>query len=261
MTLALLAVSGSGTAATTVSVDVAETSVTFNSDAAVDKVEHFVMSDPARLVVDLYGASRVRPKTAIPLAGPFRRLRSGAHHDKIRFVFEAAGAELPAFSIDKAARRVSVSWQDPTKRPAAGSQPIPRDVPAHLVLLEIIDANDAAVAERVRSDALAPIADKWRYQVRIAVRPFSRLAEMRHFLLPRPDRLVLELSGVVLDDRAQSFDLRDGFRRVKVYATPRALRLEFEIGDGPLPRFSIFEVPSLEYIVVAWGVRDTGSEQ
>ena len=146
-------------------------------------------------------------------------------------------------------------------RAAARPQSARRDGPARLALIDIIDSNDAAVAARVRSDALAPIADKWRYQVRISVRPFSRLIEMKHFVLPRPDRLVLELIGVVLDDRSRSFGLRDGFRRLVVDATPRAVRLEFEMGDGPLPRFDIFEVPTLEYIVVAWGIPGNGSAE
>ena len=84
---------------------------------------------------------------------------------------------------------------------------------------------------------------------------------MKRFVLPRPDRLVLELVGVVLGDRGQSFDLRDGFRRLVIDATPRAVRLEFEMGDGPLPGFDVFEIPTLEYIVVAWGIPGSGSTE
>lgn len=250
---ALLVFSVTGNAATLASPEVTQTSATFNSDAAFERVEHFVLPDPARLVVDLYGVSQIRPQPTIALAGGFRRLRSGAHPNKIRFVFEAVGTELPAFAIDKAARRVSVTWQKPPVQAGSGSQSARRDDRARVTLIEIVDLEDGASSAHLRSGALAPIAEMWRHQVRISVQPLSGMNEMKHFLLPRPNRLVLELIGVVPDEQGRSFNLRDGFRRLDVDTTQQSVRLTFEMGNGRLLGFDIIEAPTEGVIVVAWG--------
>lgn len=253
MVLAVLAASVTGESATLSLLEVADTSVTLKADTAIERVEHFVINDPLRLVVDLYGVTPDGPRPAIELAGGFRRLRSGVHPDKMRFVFEAAGTELPSFNIDKAARHVTISWQESQALAGARQQPAPREDRARVTLIEIVDAEDGASSALAGNGTLAPIANMWRHQVRISVQPFGGLNKLKHFLLRRPDRLVLELVGVVPGDNGRSFKLRDGFSRLDVDTTQQSARLVFEMGDGPLPGFDIIEAPNEERIVVAWG--------
>ena len=257
--LAGLAVSVTAESATLTSVEVAENSVTFNSDAAIERVEHFVMTDPLRLVVDLYGVALNRPQPAVALTGGFRQLRSGAHPDKTRLVFDAAGTELPPFSVDRASRHVKINWQGLPVQAGARPQPAAGDDRARVTLIDIIDVQDGASSQMAGSGPLAPIAKIWRYQVRIAVRPFSKLNEVKHYLLRRPDRLVLELVGALPGDHGRSFQLHNGFSRLDIDSTRQSVRLFFEMGDGPLPGFDIIEAASEERIVVAWGALGDGS--
>jgi hypothetical protein len=227
--------------------------VTFHSDAAIEGIEHFVMTDPPRLVVDLYGVKGGSPRPATALTGGFRQLRSGAHVDKTRFVFDAAGTVLPSFDIDQAERRVTINWRDPSTQTGAKPRPASSDGLARVALIEIVDARDEASSALIHTDTLAPIAKVWRHQVRIQVRPFSGLKALKHALLRGPDRLVIELVGVEPVPQRRSFRLHNGFSRLVVDGTQQSLLLSFEMGDGDLSGFDIIEAPSAERVIVAWG--------
>lgn len=68
--------------------------VTIAADGRVDGFTHFVLEDPARLVVDLPGlTSRMADPRVEVGAGGVSRVRVGQHADKVRVVMDADGAE------------------------------------------------------------------------------------------------------------------------------------------------------------------------
>lgn len=82
----------------------------FQLDAPLDKVLSFELSAPPRLVVDFYGAKPRFKEQAYDVADGFRQIRVGTYEDKTRFVFDAAGANLPEHTVDRQGAQVVVGW-------------------------------------------------------------------------------------------------------------------------------------------------------
>lgn len=91
-------------------VDIDAEKVVFLADGAIGKVKHFALPDPYRLVVDLYDVDAGFSEKAFDMFGAFSRIRVGYYPQKLRFVFDAAGNELPEYSIEKEGNTLVVSW-------------------------------------------------------------------------------------------------------------------------------------------------------
>lgn len=97
------------------------------------KVKRFVLRDPDRLVIDLYGVRVGRHARRFALDGGFRRLRVGDAPDKTRLVFDVDGARWPDFEVDEDRQDGSVVVGWPAAAGALPLVPIPdtaKEVPA-----------------------------------------------------------------------------------------------------------------------------------
>lgn len=96
----------------------------FQLDAPLDKVLSFELSAPPRLVVDFYGAKPRFKEQTYNVADGFRQVRVGTYEGKTRFVFDAAGAELPAHRVDNQGSQVVVGWSGGANVAAATPAPV-----------------------------------------------------------------------------------------------------------------------------------------
>lgn len=82
----------------------------FATNGAVMRMEHFVLANPSRLVVDLYGVTPAFKTRAFSAAEGMKQLRIGTYSDKMRGVFDAAGSKLPVYNVEKQPDGVLVTW-------------------------------------------------------------------------------------------------------------------------------------------------------
>jgi type IV pilus assembly protein PilQ len=82
----------------------------FVTNGPVERVENFVLANPPRLVVDLYGVTPTFKSRVFNATGGMKQLRIGAYADKVRGVFDADGQALPPFTVEKQADGVAVAW-------------------------------------------------------------------------------------------------------------------------------------------------------
>lgn len=82
----------------------------FQLDAPLEKVLSFELTAPPRLVVDFYGAKPRFNEQSYDVTDGFRQLRVGTYEGKTRFVFDAAGGQLPEHTVDREGSQVVVGW-------------------------------------------------------------------------------------------------------------------------------------------------------
>lgn len=106
------------------SVDVMDGQVLLMADGIIGKYRHFSLGAPPRLVVDLYDIKLGSIEKSYPLKGAFQGVRTGVYPNKTRFVFDAAGKQLPEYTVSSTEQAVQVVWDEsPTVgEPAPASQ-------------------------------------------------------------------------------------------------------------------------------------------
>jgi type IV pilus assembly protein PilQ len=233
MMFLLLAVSTLAQAATLDSVKVDGTRVTLNTNGAIGRVEHFVLKAPKRLVVDLYGVWLQRDQPPTGLTGGFSQLRAGSYADKVRIVFDVSGRDFPEFEVAQEARRVVVSWRGQ----GAAAPALASGVGARITDIEVLPGGGVT----------------GRNEVRVSLRPFAGLQQVKHFVLKAPDRLVVDLMGVQPGRQPESYSLGDGFSVLRIGHTRHWTRFVFDQAGQRMPDFEVIEQPSEGRVVVAWG--------
>jgi type IV pilus assembly protein PilQ len=101
-------------------VSAGEARVLLRTDGDVERIEVTELRDPARLVLDLHGISRV-PRRPVRAQGPFTQVRFGEGEGKARVVLDAAGT-LPAYEVRRVKGGVEVV---PVKAQIAKATPAP----------------------------------------------------------------------------------------------------------------------------------------
>jgi type IV pilus assembly protein PilQ len=84
-----------------------QTEVMIRSARALDKVEHFFMDNPSRLVVDIFGVEQ-QPVTKEIGRPELSRIRLGVHKNKTRVVLEFPQKLIPSPEINKSAQQVQI---------------------------------------------------------------------------------------------------------------------------------------------------------
>ena len=97
----------------------------------VGKHRYFAMSDPPRLVVDLYDITPGFDGRVLKANGSFSKVRVGTHPDKTRLVFDAATASMPEYEIVKRATDYLVLWGDSLGLAANVTKPMASKVVAN----------------------------------------------------------------------------------------------------------------------------------
>ncbi len=99
------------------SVDILDGQVLLMTDGVIGKYRHFSLGAPPRLVVDLYDIEPGVAEKAYSLSGSFKGLRLGKYPAKSRFVFDAAGEDLPDYSVSSTGQAIQVVWD---QKPVVG---------------------------------------------------------------------------------------------------------------------------------------------
>jgi hypothetical protein len=76
-------------------------SVVIRGDGAFQKVKHFTMSEPNRIVVDIYGVQKAFKGLSRSGKGAVAKIRPGEHEGKIRFVLDLQkeAGKIPAYEL------------------------------------------------------------------------------------------------------------------------------------------------------------------
>jgi type IV pilus assembly protein PilQ len=95
------------------------------SNGKIGKFQYFALSDPARLVVDVYGLKPAFKKRTFSADAGFGKIRVGTYNDKTRLVFDATGKALPEHLVEGRTSDILVSWggKTPAKVSSVNSQP------------------------------------------------------------------------------------------------------------------------------------------
>lgn len=117
------------------SVDIMDGQVLLMADGSIEKFRHFRLGAPPRLVVDLYGVKPGAAANSYTLSGAFKGVRTGVYPTKTRFVFDAAGARLPEYSVSSTGQAVQVAWDD---MPVVGEE-VPVSQEGAAVTVQAID--------------------------------------------------------------------------------------------------------------------------
>jgi len=105
------------------------------ADGPLSKVRSFELSNPPRLVIDVFGVQPGFKNYSYPVGDGFDRLRVGPYKDKTRFVFDASSSHLPEYNVNTMDDKVVVSWK-PMGDQAASSSP---SVAGKRVAVESVD--------------------------------------------------------------------------------------------------------------------------
>ena len=92
-------------------VTVADNRVDLSATGDVEQIRYFSLTDPKRLVVDLYGVTPGDHAEEFALNDGFSRLRIGTRENSTRFVFDVSGAVFPTFQVDVRDDSALVTWQ------------------------------------------------------------------------------------------------------------------------------------------------------
>ena len=92
-------------------VTVADNRVDLSATGDVEQIRYFSLTDPKRLVVDLYGVQVGDHAEEFTLNDGFSRLRVGPRAESTRFVFDVTGAVFPTFNVDTQGNQAVVTWQ------------------------------------------------------------------------------------------------------------------------------------------------------
>jgi len=118
------------------SVEIKGNQAVLNTDGRIDRHEHFKLGAPPRLVVDIYGVQPSFTERKFNLSQGFSGIRVGTYPDKTRYVFDAAGKTLPAYSVDKKDSAVVVGWGEKAAQPRPAGKAVPAGTP---VTVEAVD--------------------------------------------------------------------------------------------------------------------------
>ncbi|CAG1065270.1 Type IV pilus biogenesis and competence protein PilQ [uncultured bacterium] len=122
------------------------------TDGLASKYNSFVLSDPARIVVDVLGVSNSTGKDALKLQGSYvKGVRIGSYADKARLVFDGSVKKLPphAITVEDGAIVLTLG---PNVTPVAKAEPAPARMP------EAVPVKAAAVVEAPAPAQAAPVA-------------------------------------------------------------------------------------------------------
>jgi type IV pilus assembly protein PilQ len=122
------------------------------TDGLASRYNSFVLSDPARIVVDVLGVSNSTGKDALKLQGSYvKGVRIGSYADKARLVFDGSVKKLPphAITVEDGAIVLTLG---PNVTPVAKAEPAAARTP------EAVPVKAAAVVETPAPAQAAPVA-------------------------------------------------------------------------------------------------------
>ncbi len=126
------------TEAALLAVDVANNGIVINTGLKLEKYRYFELSNPQRLVLDLYNVknSLTAKSLAINSFG-VENARLGTYPDKVRIVFDSLKKDFPPFTVEKTDNGLLVSFQEQAAvnpSTSIATDTAPASVPASFLL-------------------------------------------------------------------------------------------------------------------------------
>ncbi|GMR04177.1 MAG: hypothetical protein BMS9Abin23_0066 [Thermodesulfobacteriota bacterium] len=95
------------------------------ADGEIGDYNTFEIGNPSRIVVDVWGVSNSTGTNLVRVNDSFiKAVRIGNHPDKIRFVFDAAGDEIPPYVITKTGNSIVASFNPLAGAEKEGAAPV-----------------------------------------------------------------------------------------------------------------------------------------
>ncbi|MDD2337162.1 MAG: type IV pilus secretin PilQ [Geobacteraceae bacterium] len=102
-----------------VALDVTNNGIVINTGLKLDKYKYFELSNPQRLVVDLYNVKNTLTAKSLPINSfGVENARLGTYPDKVRIVFDSLKSVFPPFTLEKINNGLLVSFKEPVKVPS-----------------------------------------------------------------------------------------------------------------------------------------------
>ncbi|MDH4025317.1 MAG: OmpA family protein, partial [Desulfuromonadales bacterium] len=87
--------------------------VVIESDGLIETFQYFTLTDPPRLVVDIYNLEPSFDERTFYAINGFNKIRLGTHANKVRVVFDASELTLPEYKVENRPEGIVVSWDEP----------------------------------------------------------------------------------------------------------------------------------------------------
>ena len=138
-----------------------------SADSEIGQYKYFTLTQPPRLVVDLYGAQPAFEQRKFLAEGGMSQVRVGIYQEKTRFVFDAERETLPEHAVAREDADLIVTWTqgeaDGSVAPAMDAKPAAADQAATAEESAAPPAQDQSLAaapasEPAGSEASAPVA-------------------------------------------------------------------------------------------------------
>ncbi|RLB62460.1 MAG: hypothetical protein DRH08_12435, partial [Deltaproteobacteria bacterium] len=101
------------------------------SSGNIGKYQYFALSNPPRLVVDIYGLRPAFKERSFSTVDGFKKIRVGTYNDKTRLVFDASGKTLPEHLVEGHKQDILISWGGDVKSaPKVAAKAAPKPVAA-----------------------------------------------------------------------------------------------------------------------------------
>jgi flagellar motor protein MotB len=98
--------------------------VVIESDGLIETFKYFTLTDPPRLIVDIYNLEPSFDERTFYAINGFNKIRLGTHADKVRLVFDASESQLPVYKVEKRSEGIVVSWDEPESTLIAEAQAV-----------------------------------------------------------------------------------------------------------------------------------------
>ncbi len=133
-----------------------ETVIQIISDGRLGKYNTFELSDPARVVIDVWEVkNKTGVKTLIVDSDDIKDVRVGNHPDKVRFVIDLAGAEIPPYVVTRSGDHIMATFRPAQAEMGSGEVASPDDAGAGASVEDAAVTGGAAQESALAEDASA----------------------------------------------------------------------------------------------------------
>jgi type IV pilus assembly protein PilQ len=146
-------------------VDIRDGRIAIETDGQIEKYRYFNLTDPPRLVVDIFDVTPTFSERNMKASAGFDRLRVGTYDDKTRFVLDSGGSQLPAYEVNKADQGLTINWQPGA---VSASQPSVRTAAARTNSSPVRASNSPSGPVSVEDIAFEVVGDKSVFTVTLS---------------------------------------------------------------------------------------------
>ena len=162
------------------------------SSGNIGKYQYFALSNPPRLVLDIYGLHPAFKERSFSAVDGFNKIRVGTYNDKTRLVFDASGKTLPEHLVEGHKRDILISWGGDVKsaskvaakvapkpvavKPVAKKSQAPKPAPVVAAKKPAAKASPAKATKPVAVESIDFISEEGRSVVAITLSGAAKIS-------------------------------------------------------------------------------------